>query len=52
MIPKEVLPYTDDDEKIGHYGQAGGIVFYDKGSYSDGCCYLEAAPRETEKVAE
>ena len=29
---------------IGHAGLAGGVVFYDKGSYSDGWRYLEAAP--------
>lgn len=28
---------------IGDEGQAGGIVFYDKGSYSDGWRYAEAA---------
>jgi ribosomal protein L40E len=30
--------------KIGDRGQAGGIVFYDKGNNSDGWRYLEAAP--------
>jgi hypothetical protein len=36
--------------KIGDTGPAGGIVFYDKGSNTDGWRYLEAAPasKETE----
>ena len=29
-------------------GPAGGYIFYDKGSYSDGWRYLEAAPPSTE----
>ena len=29
---------------IGDEGPAGGFVFYDKGTYSDGWRYLEAAP--------
>jgi TolB-like protein len=33
---------------IGSPGPAGGIVFYDKGSYSDGWRYLEAAPANYE----
>lgn len=33
---------------IGGTGPAGGIIFYDKGSYSDGWRYLEAAPASTE----
>jgi len=32
--------------RIGDTGPAGGIVFYDKGSVSDGWRYLEAAPSD------
>ena len=31
---------------VGNGGPAGGRVFYDKGSYSDGWRYLEAAPSD------
>lgn len=33
---------------IGDTGPAGGLVFYDKGAYSAGWRYLEAAPLSTE----
>ncbi|MBU4502161.1 MAG: PEGA domain-containing protein [Nanoarchaeota archaeon] len=33
---------------IGRTGPAGGYIFYDKGNYSDGWQYLEAAPASTE----
>lgn len=33
---------------IGEKGPAGGLIFYDKGSYSNGWRYLEAAPASTE----
>ena len=37
--------------KVGDRGPAGGTVFYDKGTSSDGWRYLEAAPVETEFTA-
>jgi hypothetical protein len=33
---------------VGGPGPGGGVIFYDKGSYSDDWCYLEAAPASTE----
>ena len=38
--------------KIGDRGPAGGFIFYDKGTFSDGWRYLEAAPSETEFSAQ
>lgn len=35
--------------KIGDTGPANGIIFFDKGDYSDGYRYLEVAPVETER---
>jgi len=38
--------------KVGDFGPAGGYVFYDKGIFSNGWRYLEAAPAETEFPAQ
>ena len=37
---------------IGDVGPAGGYIFYDKGSYSDGWRYLEAAPYDLSETYE
>jgi uncharacterized caspase-like protein len=37
---------TKSGFKFGETGPAGGIIFYDKGSVSDGWRYLEAAPKD------
>ncbi|GHU30912.1 hypothetical protein FACS1894172_04920 [Spirochaetia bacterium] len=36
--------------KIGDTGPAGGLIFYNKGDYSDGWRYLKAAPANTERT--
>lgn len=49
---KEILPTTHSNQisstNVGKTGLAGGYIFYDKGYYSDGWRYLEAAPKTTE----
>ena len=43
-------PEPEKEYKIGDVGPAGGIIFYDKGSKSDGWRYLEAAPADLRVV--
>jgi uncharacterized repeat protein (TIGR02543 family) len=38
--------YAQWSYTLGGPGQAGGVIFYDKGSYSDGWRYMEAAPAD------
>jgi hypothetical protein len=53
LAPQAVEPAQHQDAyKIGDRGPAGGWIFYDKGAYSNGWRYLEAAPAETEFKAE
>ncbi len=40
----EVTITTNSVYAIGDFGPAGGYIFYNKGSFSDGWQYLEAAP--------
>jgi len=50
--PQRTLDFTDVSPRdIRGDGPAGGYIFYDKGRYSDGWRYLEAAPSHTEFTA-
>lgn len=47
ILPENVVLYAQwRPYMVGDVGPAGGLVFYDKGSYSDGWRYLEAAPSD------
>jgi hypothetical protein len=46
MVNSSVASATYKTYSVGDKGPAGGKVFYDKGSYSDGWRYLEVAPAD------
>jgi len=46
---KPALPSPDGPFNIGDMGPAGGIIFFDKGSFSDGWRYQEAAPADLDR---
>jgi len=45
-LPTFVYDMTHPVYEVGQKGPAGGLIFYDKGIYSDGWRYLEAAPAD------
>ena len=51
LIPFFILFYCCALENANVIGPAGGFVFYDKGSYSDGWRYLEASPKDIGEVS-
>ncbi len=46
ILRDEMVKLKLVDFEIGDIGPAGGYIFYDKGSYSNGWRYLEAAPND------
>jgi len=50
--PSTPAPPPAKEYKLCDVGPAGGYIFYDKGSYSNGWRYLEAAPASSEFEAE
>ncbi len=42
----ELALSVDTFDEVGEIGPAGDYIFYDKGSFSDGWQYLEAAPSD------
>jgi uncharacterized repeat protein (TIGR02543 family) len=49
VVTGDITVYAEWHYVIGDVGPAGGYIFYDKGSYSDGWRYLEAAPASNEE---
>ena len=47
-VRSNVATISSKEYHLGDRGPAGGYVFYDKGIFTDGWRYLEAAPLETE----
>lgn len=52
LVSKIEVAQAEGVYKIGDFGPAGGVVFFDKGNFSNGWRYLEAAPFEAEFMAE
>ena len=50
MITFSFSSCAKKEYKVGDIGPAGGYIFYDKGSYSNGWRYLEAAPADLRVV--
>ena len=48
VVTETITVYAKWNYMVGGPGQTGGYVFYDKGSYSDGWRYLEAATASNE----
>ena len=51
LIPIFLLFLSCALENANVIGPAGGFVFYDKGSYSDGWRYIEASPKDIGEVS-
>jgi hypothetical protein len=52
LVRKIEIAQEGDTYKVGDFGPAGGRIIYDKGIFSNGWRYLEAAPLETEFSSE
>jgi len=52
IIQDDTRSGTGKTYKVGDFGPAGGIIFFDRGFISDGWRYLEAAPAGTDFPAQ